>query len=202
MTGEIRVETTFKADKEDVAAVISGVKSMTNDVGLDPESFRFINCGEDATATKAVKDATCSNGLDSTVLFGTLEYGLLRDPSQKGKPHADIIITDVAFVDAINLGATKFNPGLMVISIPGNILKSRKFLFNLGKHEAGHLFGFDSHHKELSVDMLVKGYPEVAECSMEWACLTSVICDECKDPLISFWQGVEKQTGLKFLRTS
>ena len=208
-TREIRVETTFKADKEVVDAVISGVKSMMNDIGLDLESFRFIDCGEDPLTIAEVNQATLQNGrLDAKKLLYIFEWkDEHRDPSKiidgvRGVPHADILITDKWFEHDFYWGFSGYSEGAVIISVPRARQRHLDFLHNIAKHEAGHLLGFGSHHKILSKEWNVEGYPEVPECLMEVLCPTSVICDECKDALTFFWQGVEKQTGLKFLRDS
>ena len=194
-TREIRVETTFKAGKELIDAVLRGVHSMLDAVGL--VGFKFINYGRDDAAVAEVRQATLQNGrLDHEKLFNILRNEELRDPQKGGVPHADIVITDKLF-DAHPgwWGASDFHYGALVLSVPEYRQNSLDFLFNVGKHEAGHLLGYGLHHCTVEV----KRYPGVDDCVMSYECSTAYLCPKCYDALHSLWVGVGERTHLQYL---
>ena len=193
---EIRVERTPGVDPKFVDAVISGVNSLLNDICLIGFKIRDLGVASDTIAE--IMQATLQNGrLDDAALSKILENEEHRNPSKGGIPHADIVITDMVFnKHPTDWGETRFNPGTMIISVPRHRQRASDSLHNIARHEAAHLFGLGPHHKKL---YSVTGYSEVEKCLMEYVCPTPIICDECKDALTSFWQGVEKQTGLEFL---
>ena len=198
MTREIRVERAPNVNPQLVFAVLSGVHSLLNDVGL--VGFKTIGVDIDAATSMRVKKATLPNGkLNVDELFKLLRDASSRDPLNGGKPHADIVLTDRVFDKfAKSWGASNFLDGSMVLSMSGyrpDAIELWKFFCI--PHETCHLVGLFTHpHEHYKID----DYVEVAHCLSDGDFKSQVICDACKDALTSFWQGVEKKTGSQYLR--
>lgn len=117
--------------------------------------------------------------------------------AKKDKPESVVLIAPQYLSGGDeHRGYSTFTRGCSFIAVPSDRQKELDFLRRLAKHEAGHLFGYETHHDENKVI----GYGQVKDCNMLWRASTTSLCDKCKDAMIYFWKALEDSSGEKFFR--
>jgi hypothetical protein len=177
--------------RETTRPVISGIRSLTERLGLDIE---VRDLDEHESVRPAITYATQPDGTIDGDRFGSfLVEEPYRDTSHRGTLHADVLITDKYLAaDQANWGQSAFDKGYLIVSLPGARQRSHDFIVNIAMHETGHLLGFPLHHDSLDEEVAVEGYPKVSDCLMLWKASTKNICPRCEDAIRYFWRGLER----------
>jgi hypothetical protein len=174
-----------------------GIEDLIGQIGLD---FSVDIYQPNAEVNVQVERSLNHAGqVDPDILGKIVITEKARNPSFGGTPHADVILTNKYLTDSDkDWGDSSFWRGVMTFALPGNRQRSLDFLRRIGKHEAGHLFGYHEHHDNPYTD--VRGYGQAADCNMRWQATTSYTCDKCAEAIAYFWKGIESMTGQRFFR--
>ncbi|MBI2542367.1 hypothetical protein HYV80_06675 [Candidatus Woesearchaeota archaeon] len=81
---------------------------------------------------------------------------------------------------------TYVSDGVVIFTFDPSVRYPKRFFKREVAHEICHLLGLNAHHK----DTAVKGYGKEAKCIMDYNAPSEVLCNKCKDGLLSFWDGV------------
>lgn len=170
--------------------VASGVRDLLRDAGLDftvevrPIPPAVLEAYNASTITRDALTFVSFRGLGSRLIE-------LRD----GDPHADVLVIDSRIEEAHwAYGMANFTSGLI-------LARSDMSTPHLGKHEAGHLMGYMRHDSQ---PIFVFGYP----CEgWPWKRSTLMmllgdnpnLSPRARDALRCFWEGMERETGEKYL---
>jgi len=187
---EIRILAMPHIDGRLTEAVITGISRMMLDIGLS--GFRIDADRWEEQSMEKVKGALRSDGrVDGHRL------GEILAAEKISNPHADVIITDrLLAIGDENWGESEFRTGYLLVSVPGARQRSLVFARDVAHHEAGHLFGYQTHHDS----SVIQGYESIPECNMLWQVPAPAICEKCMDALRNFWKGIEEMSGERFLR--
>ncbi len=197
---EIRIMRVPGVDGKVVPYVKAGIEELLNQLGL---KLQVKDYGVDETVIQQVnRSINQENGfVDGYHLSKELITEHWRDPTKRGTPHADVVLVDKYLTRGTqDWGQAEFFKGYMVLALPNGRQNSLDFIKHMAKHEAGHLLGFDEHHD--SKYAIVNGYEDEQKlnCNMLWEASTLYTCRKCLEAIASFWVGVEKTTGQKFLK--
>lgn len=203
---EIKIFTDGNVDERAVEPVIMGINELIDDLGLDLRVRYFPKLASHPSVTKPIRLSTKGDFIDAQKIGRYFMAETWRQPPYK--QHADVLITNKPLlVGGENFGQCEFSLGYMLISLTDGTNnpkddrnRQRPGMYDLvrriAKHETGHLLGYQMHHEQTKV----AGYAEPKDCAMYWRASTDVFCDKCKDALLGFWEGLEKETGKKFLK--
>lgn len=180
--------------------VVLGIKDMMREIGLQFSVSCPSRLNAPQEINEAVSRATKANGrLDPETLEQMLLQYQFRNPHQP-KLHGNVIVVDRYLTEGDeNWGNSVFTRGCMILAVPGARQKSLEFIRKVAKHEAGHLFGYQTHHDEVLKHNNIRGYDVPSDCAMNWKCSTAELCDVCRDALTYFWKGIEDNSGEKFV---
>lgn len=185
---EIRVFKEPRVAAKVVSPVVNGLKDLVDEIGLNLQVNYY---GNDAGLNRQIEACTAGNVLDGN----RLERYLIAEDWRKTKPHADVVITDKYLkLGSQNWGQSAFNAGVDIISVPGARQDSTSFIYNISKHEGGHLLGYGQHHDTNQV----RGYGEPSDCSMLWRASTDELCNKCKNGMVFFWEALEDKMNDRF----
>lgn len=177
--------------------VVDGYKSLIDDLNIQFEVKYF---GVHPSATVPVRACIrLNNKLDAMSLHALMAQEDYRKPEKGGKPHADVIIVSQFLIDNSGWwGATSFDCGSSVISVPNERQGTLEFIKKVSKHECAHLLGYGPHHDDTNAKVI--GYPEPQDCLTYHRCSSYIICQKCKDAIISFWQGIGERSQKRFFK--
>lgn len=191
---EIRVFKEPQVAAKAVSPVVNSLKELVDEIGLNLHVNYY---GNDAGLNRQIEQCTAvdmarkADGEYMKVLDGDLlARHLIAEDWRKIKPHADVVITDKYLkLGPHNWGQSAFYEGVDIISVPGARQDSLSFLYNVSKHEGGHLLGYGQHHD--STQAQVMGYDEPRDCLMYWRASTDELCNKCKNAMVFFWESLE-----------
>ncbi len=188
---EIRISAVPGINRKAMEAVKQGFEDLINELHLDID----VNVYEaDRTVTDPVEACTYSGGLN----YEKLAKMYATEPHRKQKQHADVVLTKENFIDdKVSWADSRFSTGTAIFALSGGRQNNYSFLRKLAKHEAGHLLGYRRHHDDFKVPDL-----DADSCVMDPSIPTDYNCDKCFNALNSFWQGLEKIAGKKFIKDS
>jgi hypothetical protein len=81
---------------------------------------------------------------------------------------------------------TYVSDGLIIFTFDPKVRYPRRFFKDAIAHEVYHLLGLNTHH----YDAEVEGYGKLSRCIMEYNAPSGILCQKCKDGLLSFWEGI------------
>ena len=82
---------------------------------------------------------------------------------------------------------TYVSDGVTIFTFDTKVRYPHSFFRNAIAHEIYHLLGFNIHH----YDTEVEDYGKLSTCIMEYNAPSGILCQKCKDGLMSFWEGVK-----------
>ncbi|MHB9130655.1 MAG: hypothetical protein ACYDBB_06145 [Armatimonadota bacterium] len=177
--------------------IARGVQAMVDEIHLNftvkvlPIPPKVLAAYQDCT------EATGSGLNKHKVLdFGKFESALIS--LRQGDPHADMLVVTTPLKGALYWwahGIATFTSGVAV-------LESDHVNFHLGKHETGHLLGYQFHD---SLPLFVVGYPWEGwpwsrDTLMMLYSPSNDLSPRNRDALHYFWRGMERRSGKKFLK--
>ena len=193
---EIRVFRMPNVSERSVQPVISGIEDMIKEIGLGFDVKYF---GVDETATQQIEMATDHKGNVNGYNLGKMIIDeRWRDPNRGGVQYADVYLMDRNLLDGDeHWGQSVYKFGYMLLALPGERQNSLDFLWNISKHESGHLLGFQHHHGTETMHTNV--YTDNKPCVMEWQAATRKVCDVCLEAMRNHWIGAEQKYDTRFL---
>ncbi|MBS3113665.1 hypothetical protein J4448_01060 [Candidatus Woesearchaeota archaeon] len=192
---EIRVYRMPNVNASVLPIVISGIKELLDELGLD---FDIRNFGTHPSIIQQVNLSTMTDGkLNTSKLFLIQFDEDWRKNEKGGKQHADVVIVNQYLADSDSFwGGTIFQYGGMAISVLNQRQRNLNFIKNVAKHETAHLLGLGYHHDQINV----RGYPSVRDCLTFHRCSSLIICQRCRDAIVAFWEGIQEGTGKRFFK--
>ena len=110
-----------------------------------------------------------------------------RDEELGGRQHGDIVITRHPLeAGSVHWGSTGIKNGVILFALHGNRPRNHSFLWNVAKHEMGHLLGAAWHCDERTVE----GYQYEPHCNMHYSCAGEKLCLKCKDFIRQWWSAL------------
>ncbi|MBI2658370.1 hypothetical protein HYX08_06795 [Candidatus Woesearchaeota archaeon] len=82
---------------------------------------------------------------------------------------------------------TYVSDGMTIFTFDPSVKYPKRFFRDEVKHEIYHLLGLNAYHE----DTEVKGYGKLSKCNMEYNAPSEILCQKCRDGLMSFWEGVK-----------
>lgn len=191
LNSEVRVfwETTIPREAVDV--IVRAVDQRIREtIGA---AFTFTMLGNHESGISQIDTATQSGNLDVDQLFTLALSEHWRDKARGGRQHADIYVTDKAFIDDdVSWAAASFNHGAQVYCLHGERHRDHSFLERVALHETGHLLGLYSHCNDYQN---IAGLPYTPVCNMHYACTHAVLCAKCETQIAAWWQGVQDEVN-------
>lgn len=86
---------------------------------------------------------------------------------------------------------TYVSDGITIFTFDPSVKYPKRFFREVIAHEIYHLLGLNIHH----YDAKVKGYGRLPRCIMEYNAPSEVLCQKCKNGLLSFWEGIKNATS-------
>jgi hypothetical protein len=164
--------------------------------GIDELSIKFYGAHE--SIVPFVRSSINQGYLDSAKLISLLFQESYRDERIGGKQHADVVITDLLFMDdkfenitRACWGASEFRRGGMVLALPIVRQRAAGYIEHIARHETVHLLGYEMHcdtARNFNAD--VEDHPHDPECLMNWSVPSGNICEKDKEAVLSFWEGI------------
>ncbi len=187
LSKEVRIYKLPSISSEAVKQVALGIDDLIKDISLD---FSITDAGVSRTVANAVNQSAKNARVDPENLSRNLVLA-------KGSNYAKVVIFPQYLSGGDgDWGYSVFSRGCLFIALPDARQKDLDFLRKVSKHEAGHLFGYRTHHDSVEVT----GYNDDVDCNMLWRSSTKDLCDKCKDAIIYFWSGLEENSGEKFFK--
>jgi len=166
--------------------VALGINDLIEDINLN---FQITDAGISRTVANAVNQSVKYGRIDPENLSKNL---ILSQGSDCAKV---VILPQYLSGGDEDWGESRFTRGCMFLALPDERQEQLKFIRRVSKHEAGHLFGYRTHHDAVKVT----GY-EDKDCNMLWSVATADLCDKCKDAITYFWKGIKEYSGEKFFK--
>lgn len=192
MGREVRIYSMLGINHDAAYVVKQGIDEMAGeiylgmDVGIHKPSAKLI---------RHVNSFISPDGIDYEGLSHSLALGNHRKPIYGGKPHADVVLIDGLFHDdGVSWGTSRFPTGTAIFALGNGRQNNTRYLRNVAKHEAGHLFGYMLHHEDVQIPEL-----DSENCVMEWDCPTEYLCDKCFNGMNAFWVELEEAVGAQFI---
>ncbi|MEO8638036.1 MAG: hypothetical protein ABI430_04015 [Candidatus Taylorbacteria bacterium] len=184
---EIRVFWDVAISRQTVDLIVKAVDERIREtIGLP---FRFKFHGSHPSAMEQVVDATINDEIDEQRLFATALSESWRDLCHGGQQHADIYITNKAFLnDTVSWGAADFKFGAMVFCLYGNRSQSQEFLRKVALHETNHLLGMYCHCDDYQN---VEELSYTPSCNMHYSCPSDDLCPKCVEFIRHWWAQIE-----------
>lgn len=174
--------------EEAITQVALGIEDLLKELFLN---FEIVHLGTNRRIANYVALSAVGARIDVEKLSERIVL------AKKDKPESVVLIAPQYLSGGDeHWGYSTFTRGCSFIAVPSDRQKELDFLRRLAKHEAGHLFGYETHHDENNVI----GYDQVKDCNMLWRASTADLCDKCKDAMIYFWKGIEDNAGEKFFK--
>ena len=89
----------------------------------------------------------------------------------------------LSFGDAL----TYVSDGIAIFTFNPSVKYPKRFFRDEVKHEVYHLLGLNAHHEDTEVE----GYGKLSKCNMEYNAPSEILCQKCRDGLLSFWEGIK-----------